>query len=76
MQLPDVTRTAYNNDFFVENIFFGAFAVTKDFGYGFVVGANSIETAREFTTVKCFEHESICLNYAEILPTGFVPLET
>jgi hypothetical protein len=61
LQLPDVMRATYKKNFFVDNIFFGAFAVTKDFGYGFAVGANSIETAHEITTVKCIEHGAICL---------------
>jgi hypothetical protein len=34
LQLPDGPLTAYETDFLADTVFFGAFAITKDFGYG------------------------------------------
>jgi hypothetical protein len=75
LQLPAGTLDAYENDFLTDNVFFGAFAITKDFGYGFVTGANSIEAAREIAIEECLKQGPICLIYAEILPQGYAPLE-
>lgn len=76
LQLPDGTLTAYETDFLTENVFLGAFAITKDFGYGYVTGANSIEAAREIAIEECLKHGPICMIYAEILPQGYALLET
>ena len=39
LQLLDGTLTAYETDFLADTVFFGAFAITKDFGYGYVTAA-------------------------------------
>jgi hypothetical protein len=75
LQLPDETLTAYETDFLADTVFFGAFAITKDFGYGYVTGANSLEAAREIAIEECLKQGPICLVYAEILPQGYAPLE-
>jgi hypothetical protein len=75
LQLPDETLTAYEIDFLADTVFFGAFAITKDFGYGYVTGANSLEAAREIAIEECLKQGPICLIYAEILPQGYAPLE-
>jgi hypothetical protein len=75
LQLPDETLTAYEIDFLADTVFFGAFAITKDFGYGYVTGANSLEAAREIAIEECLKQGPICLVYAEILPQGYAPLE-
>jgi hypothetical protein len=75
LQLPDETLTAYETDFLADTVFFGAFAITKDFGYGYVTGANSLEAAREIAIEEWLKQGPICLVYAEILPQGYAPLE-
>lgn len=75
LALPDGTRGAFENDFLPESVYFGAFAITKDFGYGYVTGANSIEAAREIALEECLKQGPRCLIYAEILPEGYVALE-
>lgn len=74
LELPDGTRQAFEDDFQDGTVFFGAFAITKDFGYGYVTGANSIEAAREIALEECLKQGPRCLIYAEILPQGYVPL--
>lgn len=75
LSLPPDTLEAYEQSFLDENVFFGAFAITKDFGYGYVTGANSIEAARDIAMQECLKQGPICLIYAEILPQGYTPLE-
>lgn len=75
LQLPDRTRDAFENDFLAGRTYFGAFAITKDFGYGYVTGANSIEAAREIAVEECLKQGPRCLIYAEIIPQGYVGLE-
>ena len=74
LALPDGTREAFEIDFQDGNAYFGAFAITKDFGYGYVTGANSIEAAREIAMEECLKQGPVCLMYAEILPEGYQPL--
>lgn len=75
LELPDGTREAFEVDFLDGNVYFGAFAITKDFGYGYVTGANSIEAAREIAIQECLKQGPTCLIFAEILPDGYEPLE-
>ncbi|AKS44789.1 hypothetical protein SAMN05444287_2297 [Octadecabacter temperatus] len=74
LTLPDGTIQAFEDGFLVEDTFFGAFAITKDFGYGYVTGSNSIEAAREVAIQECLKQGPVCMIYAELLPNGYVPL--
>ena len=74
LELPGGTIEAFEDDFLVGSVYFGAFAITKDFGYGYVTGANSLEAAREIAKEECLKQGPVCLMYAEILPVGYVPL--
>ncbi len=74
LELPSGTAEAYQEDFLSGTVYFGAFAITKDFGYGYVTGANSLEAAREIATEECLKQGPRCLIYAEITPNGYVPL--
>jgi hypothetical protein len=76
LALPDGTREAFEDDFATGEPFFGAFAITKDFGYGYVTGANSLEAAREIAIAECMNQGPRCLVYAELLPDGYEPLES
>lgn len=71
LQLPGDTLVAFEEEFLTDHIFFGAFAITKEFGYGYVTGANSIEAAREIAIEECLQQGTGCLIYAEIYPVGF-----
>lgn len=75
LTLPEDTRQVFEGEFLDGNVFFGAFAVTKEFGYGYVTGVNSIEAARDIAMEECLKHGDTCLIYAEILPQGYVPLQ-
>ena len=75
LPLPDATLQAFEEEFARDNTFFGAFAITKDFGYGFVTGTNSLESAHDIALQECYKHGPVCLIYAEILPQGYAPLE-
>ncbi|SMX39784.1 hypothetical protein [Octadecabacter ascidiaceicola] len=72
--LPDETMQVFENRFLAEDMYFGAFAITKDFGYGYVTGSNSIEAARDVAMQECLKHGPVCMIYAELLPIGYVPL--
>ena len=74
LQLPDETLTAYETDFLADTVFFGAFAITKDFGYGYVTGANSLEAAREIAIEECLKQGPIVLVESDILTQGYAPL--
>jgi len=74
LELPEGTREAFEFDFADGTMYFGAFAITKDFGYGYVTGSNSIEAAREIAMEECLKQGPVCLIYAEILPQGYQPL--
>ncbi|HCP81505.1 MAG TPA: hypothetical protein DIT67_07875 [Octadecabacter sp.] len=72
--LPDGTMQVFENGFLAEDLYFGAFAITKDFGYGYVTGSNSIEAARDVALQECLKHAPVCMIYAELLPIGYAPL--
>lgn len=74
LELPDGTLQAYEDEFLIDDGFFGAFAITKEFGYGYVNGANSIEAAREIAIEECLKQGPRCMIYAEIMPQDYVPL--
>lgn len=75
LQLPSDTFVAFDEEFMDGTKYFGAFAVSKEFGYGYANGVNSIEAAREIALAECTQHADACLIYAEILPQNFVPLQ-
>lgn len=75
LQLPGDTLTAFETEFQDGDVYFGAFAITKEFGYGYVTGANSIEAAHEIAIEECLKQGPACLVYAELLPVGYVPLQ-
>ena len=72
--LPEGARSAFEDEFIQGQIYFAAFAITKDFGYGYVTGANSIQAAREIAIEECLKQGPACHIYAEIYPVGYEPL--
>ena len=73
LPLPPTTQQAFETEF-ETGMFFGAFALTKDGGYGYATGSNSIEAARDIAMQECLKQGDACLIYAELLPQGYVPL--
>lgn len=71
--LTPEAQGALETEFLPGTIYFGAFAITKDFGWGWVTGANSLEAAREIAIEECLKHGDACLIYAEIVPPGYQP---
>lgn len=67
---PDV-RTAFDTEFIMGEVYYGAFAISKDGAYGYVTGSNSIEAAREVAFAECEKYADACLIYAEIYPVGY-----
>ncbi|MEL6959376.1 MAG: hypothetical protein AAGL89_10540 [Pseudomonadota bacterium] len=73
--LPGGTSEAFEQDFKNGSVFFGAFALSKDFSYGYVTGANSPEAAREIALEECRKQAPTCSIFATILPQGYTPLQ-
>jgi len=73
--LPENVAAAFEENFLGTAEYFGAFAVSKDFAYGYATGINSLEAARDIAMQECLNHADGCLIYAEIVPQGYVPLE-
>lgn len=74
LALPEGTREAFEDEFLRGQVFFGAFAIAKDFSYGYVTGANSRAGAQDIAMQECLKASSRCLIYAEILPQDYVDL--
>lgn len=74
LELPGDTLIAFQEEFLPESVYFGAFAITKNFSYGYVTGANSIEAARDIAIEECLQQGTGCLIFAEIYPQGYEPL--
>lgn len=74
LPLPEDVQAAYDAEFLSGSTYFGAFAVAKDFSYGYATGINSPQAAREIALAECQQFADRCLVYAEIVPEGFLPL--
>jgi hypothetical protein len=73
IQLSPDARVAFDQDFAVAP-YFGAFAVSKDGGWGYSVGTNSLGAAREIALQECLAVNSACTIHSEIVPVGYVPI--
>ena len=72
-QLPPEVADVFENEFAVLP-YYGAFAISKEFAYGYSVGANSLEATREIAMLECLEVAAQCRVVAEIVPRGYVPI--
>lgn len=61
---------AFGRDFSTA-IYFGAFAVAKDGGWGYFTGVNSRVAARELALAECRRVSPDCAIYAELLPSDY-----
>lgn len=68
--LPAQVQEAYDQEFAIES-FFGAFAISKDFGYGYSTGAHTLEAARALAMAFCLELNSECRIIAELTPASY-----
>jgi hypothetical protein len=51
--------------------YFGAFAVSKDGGWGYSVGNNGLAAAREIALQECLAVNPSCLVHTELVPQGY-----
>lgn len=66
-------QTVFDTEF-VTATYYGAFATTKDGGWGYSVGANSLDGAREVAMQQCLFENLRCLITAELVPVGYVEI--
>ena len=69
---PDA-QVAYDQEFSTAP-YFGAFAVSKDGGWGYSTGTNSLEAARDIALNECLAVNSSCTIHTEIIPQGYVDI--
>jgi hypothetical protein len=69
---PDA-QTAFDREFAVAP-YFGAFAVSKDGGWGYSTGSNSLGAAREVALAECLSVNSVCTIHTELIPVGYVAI--
>lgn len=60
----------FEQDFATQD-YFAAFAVSKDGGYGFSTGTNTLEAARYVAMANCLNFNAECRIMAEITPQGY-----
>ena len=68
--LPLDVKQVYDTDFGTTT-YFGAFAISKDFGYGYSTGANTLAAAQAIAMSNCLSVNDRCRIIAEIVPQGF-----
>jgi hypothetical protein len=73
IRLSPEAQAAYDQDF-TSAPYFGAFAVSKDGGWGYSTGTNSLGAAREIALQECLAVNSACTVHSEIVPPGYVDL--
>lgn len=74
LPLQQDDREVLENDF-IGWSYFGAFAIGKNGGYGYAVGVNSAQAAREIALSECRSSNDRCVIYAEIWPEGYQTIE-
>jgi hypothetical protein len=71
--LSPEARAAFDSEF-ADGGYFGAFATSKDGGWGYAMESNSLEAAREIAIAQCASiNTTRCAVIAEIVPTGYAP---
>lgn len=71
--LSPEAQTAFNTEF-APAPYFGAFAVSKDGGWGYTTGTNSLGAAREIAMQECLAVNRSCIIHTEIVPMGYVDI--
>jgi hypothetical protein len=73
VRLSPEAQNAFDTDF-VTASYFGAFAVSKDGGWGYSTGSNSLGAAREIAMAECLSVNSACTIHTELVPEGYVTM--
>ncbi len=77
LTLPEDVQAAFDTEF-ATGPYFGAFAIAKDFSYGYVAGTNdraaAIEIAKRQCALQAPATSPNCIIYAEALPVGYVDI--
>ncbi len=68
--LPVDVKQAFDDDFGTTT-YFGAFAISKEFGFGYSTGAGTLAAAQAIAMSNCLEVNDRCRIIAEIVPRGF-----
>jgi hypothetical protein len=71
--LSPEAQTAFDTEF-APAPYFGAFAVSKDGGWGYTTGTNSLGAAREIALQECLAVNRSCIIHTEIVPQGYVDI--
>lgn len=71
LPLSPEAQTAFDAEFATAP-YFGAFAISKEGGWGYSVGTNSLAAARELAMQQCLDVNARCLIHSELVPRGYV----
>ena len=70
VSLPLDVKEVFDRDFAAHH-YFGAFAISKDFGYGYSTGTHTLLAAREMALANCLTVNEQCRVIAELVPVGY-----
>jgi hypothetical protein len=71
--LSPEAQAAFDAEFAI-GTYFGAFAMSKDGGWGYSLGSNSLDAARAIAIAQCASvNTTRCVVVAEITPVGYQP---
>ncbi len=73
IRLASEAQAAFDAEFAPAD-YFGAFAVSKDGGWGYTSGTNSLGAAREIAMQECLAVNRSCTIHSEIVPVGYVDI--
>ncbi len=71
--LSPEAQNAFDTEFATAS-YYGAFATSKDGGWGYSVTSNSLEAARDIAMQECLGENGQCIIMAEIVPQAYVPI--
>jgi len=68
--LPLDVKEVFDSEF-APYEYFGAFAISKDFGYGYSTGTHTLLAAQEMAMANCLTVNAQCRIIAELVPVGY-----
>jgi hypothetical protein len=71
LQLSPEALAAFQTEFATAT-YFGAFAISKEGGWGYTTGTNGLAAAREIAMQECLSVNARCLIHTELVPRGYV----
>lgn len=72
LALSPEAQAVFDSDFQATG-YFGAFALSKDGGYGYSSGVGSLQAAREVALAECSAVNGTCAVIAELVPEDYAP---